>query len=88
MAASACERGGLAAPWRWLAALLLWALCGLWAPLARAHALPESQLWIDTRADGLALTLRLPLNRLQYAVGQPLADDPAGVLPEIGRAHV
>ena len=72
MAASACEA------WR---RLLL--LCGglLWAALAHAHALPESQLWLDTRADGLQLTLRVPLNRLQYALGQPLADDPDGVLP-------
>lgn len=48
MAASACEA------WRsaWRGWLLL---CGglLWAALAHAHALPESQLWLDTRADGL-----------------------------------
>ncbi len=75
MAASACETRRSA--WRGL--LLCVGL--LWAALARGHALPESQLWIDTRADGLALTLRVPLNRLQYALGQPLADDPDGVLP-------
>lgn len=60
---------------RWLALVSL-----LWAALASAHPMPESRVWIDTRADGLHLLLQLPLNRLEFAYGQPLIDQPATVL--------
>ncbi|MCA0239942.1 MAG: HupE/UreJ family protein [Proteobacteria bacterium] len=48
--------------------------------------MPESRAWIDTRADGVQLTLQIPLNRLEFAFGQPLADDPAQVLPRYADA--
>ncbi len=74
----------------WLLALLL--LC---AGRVAAHPTPESQVWIDSRADGLTLTLRLPLSRLEFAFGQALAEKPAQVLdqhgPELSRyllAHI
>ncbi|MHA6833692.1 HupE/UreJ family protein [Ralstonia pseudosolanacearum] len=52
----------------------------LWAVLAVAHPMPESRVWIDTTPSGLKLTLQLPLNRLEYGFGQPLADLPGTVL--------
>ncbi|AXW64589.1 hypothetical protein CJO94_23680 (plasmid) [Ralstonia solanacearum] len=52
----------------------------LWATFAMAHPMPESRVWIDTTPSGLRLTLQLPLNRLEYGFGQPLADAPGTVL--------
>jgi len=45
--------------------------------------MPESQAWIDTRPDGLVLTLNLPLNRLVFAVGPVLQRPPDAVLPAL-----
>lgn len=59
--------------------LLCAALCGT---VARAHPMPESRAWLDTTAAGARLTLQLPLNRLEFAFGQPLADKPGQVLPQ------
>jgi hypothetical protein len=42
--------------------------------------MPESRVWIDTTPAGLILTLQLPLNRLEYGFGQPLADEPDKVM--------
>jgi len=53
---------------------LIGLLCTVWAALAAAHPMPESRVWIDATPDGLKLTLQLPLNRLEYGYGQPLAD--------------
>lgn len=52
----------------------------------QAHPMPESRVWIDTTPAGLRLTLQLPLNRLEYGFGQPLADDPGAVLPQHAEA--
>ncbi|MDT7838033.1 HupE/UreJ family protein [Aquabacterium sp. OR-4] len=46
--------------------------------------MPESRVWIDTRPGGLHLLLQLPLNRLEFAYGQPLIDQPATVLARHG----
>lgn len=54
---------------------------GLLTLPAHAHPMPESRVWIDTTPEGLTLTLQLPLNRLEYAVGLPLAEAPRQVLP-------
>lgn len=62
--------------WRW--AWALWLAIGMLG--ASAHPMPESRVWIDTRAGGLHLLLQLPLNRLEFAYGQPLVDQPATVL--------
>lgn len=66
------------------------ALTGLfwmcWAAIAVAHPMPETRVWIDTTPDGLRLTLQLPLNRLEYGYGQPLADQPGKVLPQHAEA--
>ncbi|MEK8029233.1 HupE/UreJ family protein [Ideonella sp. DXS29W] len=63
------------------------ALClGVWSVWAGAHPMPESQVWIDTTPGGLRLTLQLPLNRLEYGFGQPLADEPDQALPRHGDA--
>ena len=43
---------------------------------ADAHPMPESRVFIDTEANGLRLTLQLPLNRLELAFGQPLSAAP------------
>lgn len=53
---------------------------------AQAHPMPESQVWVDTDPQGLTLTLRLPLNRLEFAFGQALATQPAQVLERHGEA--
>lgn len=58
----------------------------LWAVSAMAHPMPESRVWIDTTPAGLRLTLQLPLNRLEYGFGQPLADFPGTVLARHGEA--
>lgn len=58
----------------------------LWAMSAMAHPMPESRVWIDTTPSGLRLTLQLPLNRLEYGFGQPLADFPGTVLARHGEA--
>ena len=55
-------------------------LCSVWATLAAAHPMPESRVWVDTTPGGLRLTLQLPLNRLEYGFGQPLADEPDTVM--------
>lgn len=60
-----------------LAALLLLLRIGP----AQAHPMPESRAWIDTRPGGLQLTLLMPLDRLEFAVGQPLSAAPRAVLP-------
>jgi hypothetical protein len=69
------------------AALVRWGLglIAAWLGLttaAWAHPMPESRVWIDTTAQGLRLTLQLPLNRLEYGFGQPLADAPDTVMPQ------
>jgi hypothetical protein len=65
---------------RRLRAALIGLLCSVCAAFAAAHPMPESRVWIDTTPAGLKLTLQLPLNRLEFAYGQPLADDPDTVL--------
>lgn len=67
--------------WRWLAAGLLGLLLMLAGRPAGAHPMPESQVWVDSTEAGLTLTLQLPLNRLEFAYGQPLAEQPQAVLP-------
>ncbi|MCV2369597.1 HupE/UreJ family protein [Roseateles oligotrophus] len=44
--------------------------------------MPESRLWVDSTAQGVTLTLQLPLNRLEFAYGQPLVDSPGTVLAQ------
>ena len=67
--------------WRWAFA---WVVAGCLALLlgtaAVAHPMPESQVWLDTTPDGLTVTLKLPLDRLEVGFGQPLADTPAADL--------
>lgn len=58
--------------------------CMLWATVAAAHPMPESRVWVDTTPGGVRLSLELPLNRLEFAYGQPLADAPASVLARHG----
>lgn len=48
--------------------------------------MPESRVWIDTTPEGLRLTLQLPLNRLEYGFGQPLADFADSLLAQHGAA--
>jgi hypothetical protein len=71
---------------RRLAGLLATVFTALWALCAAAHPMPESRVWIDTTPTGLRLTLHLPLNRLEFAFGQPLADAPGEVLARHGEA--
>jgi len=71
---------------RLLAATLALLLSLLGPVPAGAHPMPESSVWVDTQADGLRLTLRLPLNRLELAFGAPLADAPDSVLARHGDA--
>lgn len=61
-------------------------LCAFWAAFAAAHPMPESRVWIDTTPAGLRLTLQLPLNRLEYGFGQPLADISGTLLAQHGEA--
>lgn len=63
----------------------LWLMCAFMADM-EAHPMPESRVWIDTTARGLRLTLQLPLNRLEYGFGQPLADAPDTVMPQYRQA--
>lgn len=49
---------------------------------AHAHPLPETRAWLDVRADGAHLQLHIPLNRLEFAVGKPLADHPGTLLAQ------
>lgn len=72
--------------WRLLRAALNGLLFLCWAGLAMAHPMPESRVWIDTTSAGLHLTLQLPLNRLEYGFGQPLAEQPDKVLAQHGDA--
>ena len=65
---------------QWLRALTLIVMAGGGAGSATAHPMPESRLLIDTHADGITLTLQLPLNRLEFAYRQPLSDAPELVL--------
>lgn len=60
---------------------LLW-----WAALAGAHPMPESLVWIDTAPDGMRLTAQLPLNRLEFAFGKTLTDQPDTVVARHGDA--
>lgn len=57
-----------------------------WALAAGAHPLPESVVWIDSTPAGMTLTAQLPLNRLEFAFGQPLAARPELVLAQHGDA--
>lgn len=68
--------------WRWLAGVLL----AVGMAGACAHPMPESRIWVDTQPGGLRLTLQIPLNRLEYAFGQPLADEADQVLQRHGDA--
>jgi hypothetical protein len=56
------------------------------AGAASAHPMPESRVWIDTTPAGMNLTVQLPLNRLEFSFGQPLAEQPAAVLARHGDA--
>jgi len=71
---------------RSLRAALIGLLCALWAAFAAAHPMPESRVWIDTTPAGLRLTLQMPLNRLEFAFGQPLAEHASTVLAQHGEA--
>lgn len=94
MASASAERGVGRAPLDrltgWLVRLVRLAF-GLAAGLmlagaAAAHPMPESRVWVDTRPQGLQLTLQIPLNRLELAFGQPLAAQPDQVLDRHGDA--
>jgi hypothetical protein len=63
------------------------ALCFLLFPSSSlyAHPVPESRVWIDTTNDGVALTVLLPLNRLEFAYGEALAETPTKVLESHGK---
>lgn len=71
---------------RHLRTALIGLLCAMWAAFAAAHPMPESRVWIDTTPAGLKLTLQLPLNRLEFAFAQPLADHASSVLAQHGEA--
>ncbi|MBY0488689.1 MAG: HupE/UreJ family protein [Gemmatimonadaceae bacterium] len=51
---------------------------------AAAHPLPETRAWIDVMPGGVHLLLHIPLNRLEFAVGRPLADHPTQLLARDG----
>ena len=55
-----------------------------WAMSALAHPMPESLVWIDTMPGGMQLTAQLPLNRLEFAFGKPLTEEPETVLARHG----
>lgn len=67
---------------------LYWMVLGLilpfWHAVVAAHPMPESRVWIDTLPQGLQLTLEIPLNRLEFAYGKPLAEDSREVLSQHG----
>lgn len=69
---------------QYLRAGLIGLLCALWAALAAAHSMPESQMWIDTTPTGLRATLQTPLVALEIGFGQPLAATPGSVLQQHG----
>lgn len=64
--------------------ILVAGLCLLSSLVGQAHPMPESRVWLDTTPSGAQLTLQLPLNRLEFAYGQPLADAPTQVLAKHG----
>jgi hypothetical protein len=51
---------------------------------AAAHPLPETRAWMDVMPGGVHLLLHIPLTRLEFAVGRPLADHPGQVLARDG----
>jgi hypothetical protein len=61
-------------------------LCMWWAMSALAHPVPESLVWIDTTPSGMQLTAQLPLNRLEFAFGKSLTEEPETVLARHGDA--
>lgn len=65
---------------------LMLALTLTFAPAAQAHPMPESVVWLDTTPDGLTLTAQVPLNRLEFAFGQPLTEQPETVVDRHGDA--
>jgi hypothetical protein len=83
VASASTDKRGLTE--RWLRRAVVF-LLACWAAIAAAHPMPESQVWIDTAPAGLDLTLQLPLNRLEFAFGHNLTDDPATVLQRHGDA--
>ena len=72
-------RQGLAGCVMLLAGLLI-------GELACAHALPESMVWVDSTAEGMRLTLLMPLNRLEFAFGADLTQAPQQVLNQHSQA--
>lgn len=66
-----------------VAATIVLALAGLLggASDAGAHPMPETRVWVDSTRTGVRLTLQIPLNRLEFAYGRPLAATPDRVLP-------
>ncbi len=48
--------------------------------VAHAHPLPETRAWLDIVPGGARLLLHIPLNRLEFAVGRPLADHPGSLM--------
>lgn len=71
---------------RWVLTALIAVTGAVFSTFGWAHPMPESRVWIDTRPQGMVLTLQLPLNRLEYAFGAPLADAPQQVLPRHAQA--
>lgn len=71
---------------RLLAMLPVLLAAALLPPAAGAHPMPQTQAWIDTRPDGLTVTLHLPLDRLEIAFGRPLAEAPEQLLERKGEA--
>lgn len=76
----------LADGWRGLRAALMGLLLACSAAQAVAHPMPESRVWIHTTPGGIDVTLQLPLDRLEFAFGQPLADQAETVLARHGEA--
>lgn len=68
--------------WRGLRGAAIGLFCAIFCAMSAAHPMPESRVWIDTTPTGIRLTLQLPLNRLEFGYGQPLADHPTKVLAE------
>jgi hypothetical protein len=61
-------------------------LFACWSLACNAHPMPESVVWLDTAPDGLVLTALVPLNRLEFAFGRPLTDQPETVAERYGAA--